>query len=55
MIIDLITFMQKDKKNDFAEINFSLISEISKPTINVKVTEEEISQLIIDNLSYFNE
>jgi 3-dehydroquinate synthase len=55
MIIDLITYMQKDKKNDFAEINFALIEEISKPAINVKVTEEEISQLILDNLSYFNE
>lgn len=55
MIIDLIGYMQKDKKNDFAEINFSLISEISKPSLDVKVSEEDISQLIIDNLSYFNE
>lgn len=55
MIVDLITFMQKDKKNDSSEINFSLISEIASPALNVKVSEEEISQLILDNLGYFNE
>jgi 3-dehydroquinate synthase len=55
MIVDMISYMQKDKKNDLASINFSLIEEISKPALDIKVTEEEISKLILDNLSYFNE
>lgn len=54
MIIDMITFMQGDKKNNKKGIQFALISEIGKPSINISVSEDEISELILNNLSYFD-
>ena len=54
MIIYMITFMQGDKKNSKNKIQFTLISEIGKPSINISVSEDEISELILNNLSYFD-
>lgn len=54
MIIDMLGFMQGDKKNQNNEIRFALISEIGKAAINISVSEDEISNLILENLSYFD-
>jgi 3-dehydroquinate synthase len=54
MILDLIELMRKDKKNESSEINFSLLQSIANPQINVKCSEEKISEAIIKCIHYFN-
>lgn len=55
MILDVIEFMKKDKKNVSEEIKFSLINKIAEPSINVVCTEEEISEALLKCIHYFNE
>lgn len=55
MILDLIDYMKKDKKNEASEINFSLLNAIAEPAINIACTEEEISNALVKCIHYFNE
>lgn len=55
MILDLIDYMKKDKKNESSEIKFSLLKSIGEPSINIACTEEEISNALLKCINYFNE
>lgn len=55
MILDVIELMRKDKKNESSEIKFSLLSAIAIPSLNVKCTEEEISEALLKCIHYFND
>jgi 3-dehydroquinate synthase len=55
MILDVIELMRKDKKNESSEIKFSLLSAIANPSLNVKCTEEEISEALLKCIHYFND
>ncbi len=55
MILDVIELMRKDKKNESSEIKFSLLSTIANPSLNVKCTEEEISEALLKCIHYFND
>ncbi len=55
MILDLIDFMKKDKKNEFAEIKFSLLSAIAEPSVNISCSEDQISSALLTCIHYFND
>lgn len=55
MILDVIDFMRKDKKNESSDINFSLLSSIANPSINNVCTEDEISDAMLKCIHYFND
>lgn len=47
---ELIELMKNDKKNDGAEINFTLLSKIGKAEYNIEVDVD----LILESLNYYN-
>ncbi len=55
MILDLIDFMKKDKKNESSEIKFSLLNAIGEPAINIACSEDDISNALLKCIHYFNE
>ncbi len=55
MILDLIDYMKKDKKNESSEIKFTLLSAIGEPNINIACSEEQISNALVKCIHYFNE
>lgn len=55
MILDLIDYMKKDKKNESSEIKFTLLSAIGEPSINIACSEEQISNALVKCIHYFNE
>lgn len=55
MILDLIDFMKKDKKNEFAAIKFSLLQAIAEPVINISCSEEQISSALLQCIHHFND
>jgi|GEM_PF-6342893 len=46
----LVNMMRKDKKNEGAAINFTMINEVGHCEINQTASEEEI----LDSLKYYN-
>ncbi len=55
MIIDMVSFMKKDKKNTSDKVLFSLINSIAEPNLGVECTEEQITNSLLHCIHYFND
>lgn len=55
MILDLIDFMKKDKKNESAKIHFALLNAIADPCIDLSFEEDQISEILSKTIHYLND